>query len=382
MSDRIYLDNAATSWPKPDSVYAAIDTYQRQNGAAAGRGTYDSAAESARVVSQARTALKKLIHAENDSDLIFTFNGTDGLNLCLFGFLSDGDHVITSVAEHNSILRPLARLATERDIRVTYVDTDDSGIIDRAALQSACSTNTRLIAVTHASNVTGAIQPIDEIGQIAHEHKAKLLVDAAQTLAHQTINASRSPIDMLVASGHKGLMGPLGTGLVYLAPQIAPTIQPFRFGGTGLNSQSALQPETGPERFESGNLNMPGIAGMLAAATFHHDDDGHEAHANELTAAVLENLRSLPAVTIFGPQHVEKRVGLVSFTIDGYDCHDVAVGLDAVAKIEVRAGLHCAPKMHERLDVPGTVRASWGRFTTKNDIEALVSAVRELVDAT
>lgn len=378
---RIYLDNAATSWPKPDAVYIAIDRYQRENGAAAGRGNYDSAADSARIVQQTRLALKQLIGAESNSDLIFTFNGTDGLNLCLFGYLQAGDHVITSVAEHNSILRPLSRLVAERGVKVSYADTDDHGVISLDSIRAAANNKTRLIAITHASNVTAALQPVDEIGEIAHKVGAKLLVDAAQTIGHHTINVSKQPIDMLAASGHKGLMGPLGTGFVYLSEVLRLDVQPFRYGGTGINSQSDQQPAAGPERFESGNLNMPGIAGLLAATEFHLSDSASVAITDQWAAMVLEQLRSIDTVQVTGPLDPEQRVGLVSFTIQGYDCHDVSAALNAARRIETRAGLHCAPRMHERLALDGTARASWGRFTTKEEIEIFLDVVKELAKA-
>ena len=372
MSSRIYLDNAATSWPKPDSVYEAVDNYQRQNGAASGRGNYDSAGDSARIVTQARTAVKRLIGAEAESDCVFTFNGTDSLNLCLFGFLRHGDHVITTAAEHNSILRPLAHLTETRNVQVSYIDTDGDGVVSPDAVRSAMCPETKLIAITHASNVTGAIQPINDMGEIAHSANAKLLIDAAQTLGHVDLDVAHQPIDMLASSGHKGLMGPLGTGLVYLASGIGESVIPFRFGGTGINSQSDQQPSEGPERFESGNLNMPGIAGLHAAAMFHSAEPSTNP---AFMGTVLEQLSSVESVRIIGPNAPEKRVGLVSFNVDGYDSHEVAALLNSEARIEVRAGLHCAPRMHERLGIPGSVRVSWGHFTTMSDIDTFLQVV-------
>ena len=350
--------------------------YQRENGAAAGRGNYDSATDSARILSQARTGLKRMIGAGTNSELVFTFNGTDGLNLCLFGFLKPGDHVITSVAEHNSILRPLASLKESREVEVTFADTDDDGVISMDSVQSAIRPTTRLIAVTHASNVTAAIQPIDKLAELAHSGGAKILVDAAQTIGHHNFGVADLGIDILAASGHKGLMGPLGTGFVYLAEGISPLVQPFRFGGTGINSQSDQQPAEGPERFESGNLNMPGIAGLLAATEFHELDKSTE---QDFTERVLTALKKIPGVSVVGPKDPDGRVELVSLTLDGYDSHDAAAALNAAAQIETRAGLHCAPKMHERLGVPGTLRASWGRFTTADEIESFLQVIGELV---
>jgi len=359
MSSRIYLDNAATSWPKPEAVYQAVDDFQRNLGAAAGRGAYASAQTSDRLVTNLRAGIRRLFEAPDETDVVFMQNGTDALNLCLFGLLQPGDHVITSVAEHNSVIRPLARLANERDVSVTYLSCESDGILLPATVAGAIQPNTRLIAITHASNVTGAVQPIHDIATLARDNGALTLVDAAQTAGHIPISLSRMPIDMLATSGHKGLWGPFGTGVVCLAAGLAEKIHPSRLGGTGVRSESVEPPPSGPERFETGNLNMAGLAGLAAAV-----------------AQLLES----------GTQHQERmqqpqRVGLVAFDLDGYDCHEVASILDSAFQIEVRAGLHCAPQMHAALCSRGTTRASWSSFTKDGEILRLAEALQQIANA-
>src|SRR5688500_6152531 len=211
---RIYLDNAATSWPKPEPVYAAVDRYQRQVGAAAGRGAYRDAIEAQRVVDEARRLVAELLGAPTPDRIVFGANGTDVLNLAIHGLLRPGDHVVTTACEHNSVLRPLAA-ARRRDVAVDYVGTDGAGYVDPQEVKRAIKSNTRLVVVSHASNVSGAVQPIAEIGAIAREAGAKLLVDAAQSAGHVPLNVTELDADLVAASGHKGLLGPLGTGVLF-----------------------------------------------------------------------------------------------------------------------------------------------------------------------
>lgn len=382
MSSRIYLDNAATSWPKPESVYQAMDEFQRNVGAAAGRGAYASAQTSDRLVTNLRAGVRRLFDASEDTDVVFLQNGTDALNLCLFGLLQPGDHVITSVGEHNSVIRPLARLANSRDVSVTYVSCENDGILLPTTIAGEIQSNTRLIAITHASNVTGAIQPVHEIASLARDKGALTLVDAAQTAGHIPISVTETPIDMLATSGHKGMCGPFGTGLVCMAPGLAETIQPPRLGGTGVRSESLEPPPKGPERFEAGNLNMAGLAG-LAAAVAHQLESGtkHQDRMQQLTNLALESLLTIDGLKIHGPLSATKRVGLVAFDLDGYDCHEVASILDSAFQIEVRAGLHCAPQMHTALGSSGTTRASWSPFTKDEEILELAEALQQIAAA-
>ncbi|MGE0610694.1 MAG: aminotransferase class V-fold PLP-dependent enzyme, partial [Pirellulales bacterium] len=241
---RIYLDNAATSWPKPDAVYDAVDRYQRECGAAYGRGVYAEATQAARLVEAARQGLAKWLGAGDPRRIAFTCNGTDAINLALHGLLRAGDHVVTTVVEHNSVLRPLRYLEDAGQINVDRVPCDGQGLVDAEAIRLALRPNTRLIALTHVSNVTGAIQPVDAVSAIAQEQGALLLIDAAQSAGHLPLNLARLPADLLAAPGHKGLLGPLGTGFLYVRPGLE--LRPVRQGGTGSHSNDDHQPADMP----------------------------------------------------------------------------------------------------------------------------------------
>ena len=377
---RIYLDNAATSWPKPEAVYAAVENYQRTLGVAAGRSAYQSADAVARLVDQARASVARLINSADPSRVTFAFNGTDALNIAIHGTLSRADHVVTTVIEHNSVLRPLSELRRRCQIEVSYVDCDETGRIAPRDIASALRPNTRLIAISHASNVTGAIQPIDEIATMVAEHPALLLVDAAQSLGHVRVQVDAG-IDLLASSGHKGLLGPLGTGVLYVGPHAANSFNSFRQGGTGTASEDDRQPEVLPEKLESGNLNVAGIVGLLAGVNTIQQQglETLRRHEVELTDYLMSKLAAFESVTIWGPPSARDRVGVVSFTIDGHDPHEVSALLDTIAGIETRSGLHCAPRMHKRLgtaETQGTVRASLGPLNTAKDIDTLVNTLR------
>lgn len=381
MEPRIYLDNAATSWPKPDAVYRAVDEYQRTSGAAAGRGVYRSAQAAERIVADCRRRLADLLGLNQPKQIIFTLNGTDSLNLAIHGLLRPGDHVVTSVCEHNSILRPLHALGHTKQIETTIVGCNEQGYIDPVAVRAALRPNTRLIALAHASNVTGAVQPLADVGQIAADHGALFLVDAAQSLVHLDASQKTLGWHLLAAPGHKGLLGPLGTGILALAPGIEEQLQPIRQGGTGSRSDDPEQPASLPDRYESGNLNVPGLAGLGAGLSWLSEQKSSFLlrHEQELAARLIDNLRGMPGVTLYGPPANSPRVGVVSFTVAGFDPQEVAAALDAAAGIEVRSGLHCAPRMHAALGTApaGTVRVSFGPFNTEADLAYLVAAVRD-----
>jgi cysteine desulfurase / selenocysteine lyase len=380
---RIYLDNAATSWPKPDSVYAAVDGYLRENGAPAGRSGYAEAAEASRIVETARRDLARLLGVRQPERLVFTFNGTDALNLAIHGFVRSGDHVVATVVEHNSTLRPLRTLEERNDIAVSRVPCDSHGVVSPDDIRKALTEKTRLVVVSRASNVTGAIQPIEEIREIVHSHGARLLVDEAQSIGHLPLDLDASGVDMAATAGHKGLLGPLGTGLLYLRPGMESEVACQRQGGTGTRSEEDRQPDQLPNKFESGNLNVPGIAGLGAAAThlFKKTISAVREHDLVLTTRMLAGFESTRGVTVFGPPNASDRAGLVSIRIEGYDPQEVAAALDAVHRIQVRPGLHCAPLMHAALgtiEAGGTVRFSFGQFNTEQDVDEAVAAVAEL----
>jgi len=379
---RIYLDNAATSWPKPEAVYAVVDDYQRNIGAPTGRSGYAEAAQVARDVETARRKVARILGVRTHSQLIFGFNGTDALNLALHGLLHLGDHVVTSVVEHNSTLRPLFSLERE-GVRVTRVGCDAEGLVDPAAIRDALRPETRLVALSHASNVTGAIQPIEEVGQIAKAAGAMFLVDAAQTAGHLPIQAEDLPVDLLAASGHKGLLGPLGTGILYVRSGVEEYLSSVRQGGTGVFSEEDRQPLSMPSKYESGNLNVPGILGLAAAADYLYERGvaSLRKHAVELTGRLLEGLGRIDGVRIHGPRHPERQVGLVSISVEGYDPQEVAAALDASHRVQTRPGLHCAPRMHRALGTfahGGATRFSLGAFTTADEIDVALAALGEI----
>jgi len=385
-SPRIYLDNAATSWPKPAAVYAAVDNYQRNVGAPCGRSGYAEAIMISQAVDHARRQVARLVGLEDATHLIFTANGTDSLNLVIHGLLRAGDHVITSVIEHNSVLRPLAHLERLGQISVTRVACDRLGVIDPAEVRAAIRKATRLIAISHASNVTGAVQPIEAIGRMARELGVLFLCDAAQTVGHMEVDMGQLHVDFLACSGHKGLMGPLGTGVLAIRPEVAHQLESVRQGGTGTQSQEDRQPDDLPEKFEAGNLNVPGILGLGAAADYLLDRGLKSVHGEgqRLSARLLKGFQSIPRLRVLGPPTVEDRVPLVSIVLEGYDPQEVALSLDAAYRIQVRPGLHCAPAMHDALGTSksgGTVRFSLGTFTTSEEIDATIEAVAEIASS-
>jgi cysteine desulfurase / selenocysteine lyase len=388
---RIYLDNAATSWPKPESVYRAVDDYQRNVGAAAGRGAYAEATQAGEAVEAARHAIAQLLGAENARQVVFTCNGTDALNLAIHGAVSavGGDrpvHVVTTVVEHNSVLRPLRALEDAGRIAVARVPCDATGLVDAAAIRAALRPETCLVALTHASNVTGALQPAADVGAIARQHGALFLLDAAQSLGDVPLDVNALNVDLLAAPGHKGLLGPLGTGILYVRPGVEQRLASVRQGGTGSQSESDRQPADLPDKYESGNLNVPGIVGLRAGVAWlaERTVETIRDKAHDLTETLIDGLAAVEGVTIYGPRGNQRRVGLVSMRLEGYDPQELAATLDAAFGVQVRAGLHCAPLIHNALGTlaaGGAVRFSLGPFSTHADVDAAVGAVREIAAA-
>lgn len=377
---RIYLDNAATSWPKPPEVYAAVEQTMREVGAAAGRGAYDSAAQAGRIVAATRSAVAKFIGAENPSRIIFTAGGTEALNLAIQGLVQPGDHVVTTVCEHNSVLRPLAMLRDSLAVKVDYAPCGPDGVVSPTAIEKLLQPETKLVAMLSASNVTGALQPIAAVGQLCHGRRIAFLVDAAQSLGHEPLDVRTSHISLLAAPGHKGLLGPLGVGLLYVAPGWEDELRPLLLGGTGINSDEETPPKELPARYEAGNLNVPALAGLAAGLGWLANHDDSPQHA---TRSLMEGLIELPGVTLYGPPCDEPRAPVVSFTLDGYDPQEVAAVL-ASAQIECRAGLHCAPRMHQALgvaDCGGTIRLSPGHETTDAENTQTIQLLEQLAQS-
>jgi cysteine desulfurase / selenocysteine lyase len=380
---RIYLDNAATTYPKPEAVYAVVDDYNRRMGAPIGRGAYRATIDATEIVQRCRQKIASLFGAESGERILFTFNCTDSLNLALHGLLRQGDHVVTSQVDHNSVLRPLRELERKVGIEVTRVRADATGRTNPEAFARALRPNTKLVALVHATNVTGTIQPVADVGEIARKAGALFLVDAAQSAGHLQIDLKNLPIDLLACPGHKGLLGPLGTGVLYVRSGIESRLDSLRQGGTGTQSEDDVQPENLPDKYESGNHNASGLVGLEAAVSWITQCGVQAIHDHEqaLVRQLLEGLVRIPGVRLFGPATAEDRVGVVSVTVDGKDPQSVAAMLDQKFGIEVRAGLHCAPGVHRAIgtfDSGGTVRLSVGPFTTAADISAAVEAMGEI----
>jgi cysteine desulfurase family protein len=380
---RIYLDNAATTWPKPDCVYDAVDRYQREIGAPNGRSHYREAQESNRIVERARRGVAELIGADEPSHIIFGYNCSDMLNLAIRGVVRPGDHVVTTVCDHNSVLRPLRAMREEAEVEVTYVPCDGRGFVSPDDVRAALRPNTRLVAVNHASNVTGAIQPVAEIGRIVRATGALYLVDAAQSLGHVPIDVRAIDVDLLAAPGHKGLLGPLGTGVLYIRPGIERELKPLRYGGTGTQSDEDRQPEELPQKYEPGNHNLVGLAGLAAAVDYLRDEtiEAVHAHHTALAGRLLEGLREVKGVTIHGPPTAANRTSVVGITVDGYAPQELAAILESTHRIQCRAGLHCAPRMHAALGTTaggGTLRFSPGYSTSFAEIETVIAALQEV----
>src|SRR5512133_1782419 len=372
----IYLDNAATSYPKPESVYQAVMHAMREVGASPGRGGHRRSLEAGRIMFQAREAAAKLFCAPDSSRIIFTHSATEALNMALRGTLAACDHVISSSMEHNSLARPL-HLLQRQGVAVTIVQAGADGRIDPADVARAVTPQTRMIAVGHVSNVSGTIQPIADLAAIAREAGALFLLDAAQSAGSLPIDVVSDGIDLLAVPGHKGLYGPQGTGLLYVASPVA--LKPLLAGGTGTNSTSEDQPDSLPEGFEAGTHNLPGIAGLKAGIEFVLEQ-GVEvigAHERSLVSYAIERLQGVPGLVLHCPAEPAVRGAVLSFSVAGYDSSELAFTLDQRFDIAVRAGLHCAPRAHRTLGTfpKGTVRMSPGWFTTREDIAIFTDAV-------
>lgn len=376
----MYLDNAATSFPKPDAVHDAVLHAMRSVGASPGRGGYRQSLEAGRILFQAREAVAAFFSIVDSSRVIFTHNATGALNLALQGTLAPRDHVITTTMEHNSLLRPLYALQGT-GVELSIIEAGPDGVVAAGDIQRAVQANTRMIAVSHVSNVCGAIQPLQQLAEICRGCGALFLVDAAQSAGYLPIDVDRYLIDLLAVPGHKGLLGPGGTGLLYAAPHVS--LKPVTHGGTGTHSTTEEQPLVMPDGFEAGTHNLPGVAGLLAGLEFI-EDVGIAAihrHGHALLVQVEKELRKIPGVAIHGPEDPSERCSVLSFTAAGVDSALLAAELDHGFDIAVRAGLHCAPLAHRTLGTlpGGTVRVSPGWFTTGDDMALFSEAAARCI---
>ncbi|MDQ0257573.1 cysteine desulfurase family protein [Evansella vedderi] len=377
----IYLDQAASSFPKPTLVMDSLVKAVREFGANPGRSGHKLARRAALAIEETRVELADLFQAENHNRVIFTQNATTAINQGINGLgLRKGDHAITTTLEHNSIRRPLERLVKEKGISLTYLSPNKDGEITIDQLQGVLKDQTKLVAVTHGSNVTGELLPIKEWGEVLSTHHAKFLVDASQTAGSIPISMKDFNIDLLAFPGHKGLLGPQGVGVLIASTNVQLT--PLTVGGTGFHSESPEQPLDWPFYLESGTLNTPGISGLLEGIREIKRMDLGEIydHERKLVERCIEEFSSINGLEWFAPKLGEKRLGVISFRIIGIDVHEMAAILDEHYDIAVRAGLHCAPLMHQYLNTidTGLIRASFGIYNTLDDVDHFITAVKEI----
>ena len=373
----IYLDNAATSYPKPAEVIRAVSGVMEKIGGNPGRGGHAGALAGGRIMEKCRELAAAYAGVSAPERVIFCLNCTDALNMAIRGTLYAGDEVLVSHAEHNAVLRPLMGYHDAGKITVRMLQPDPRGLLSPDTVRAAIGPKTALMVLCHASNVTGLIQPAREIARACHEQGVPLLLDAAQTAGTEDIAAVGA--DMIAMPGHKGLLGPMGIGILYVGEHVS--LRPLREGGTGSASESVHQPELLPDRYESGTLQLPAIAGLLQGARFVRRD---RAMIHEYECSLIDRLRqgleSLPGVTVYGRGSVP-HVGVLSFNLDGRESGETADLLNQQGYC-LRGGLHCAPCMHRWLGTPGTVRASVGPFSTEKEIDGLLAAVRQLLQKT
>lgn len=375
-----YLDNAATSWPKPETVYQAVDRFMREVGATPGRGGHWREEEAARIADEARAALAQLFHAPDPAGVAFTMNATQAINMALKGVLRPGDHVVTSSIEHNAMWRPLKALE-RRGVALTAVPCAADGTLDPADVAAAIRPDTRLIALLHASNVLGTLLPVAEIGQVAHDRGLLFLVDAAQTAGAHPIDVQAMHIDLLAFPGHKGLYGPHGTGGLVVRPGVQ--LETWIEGGSGTESAPETMPEALPLRLEAGTQNAAGIAGLLAGVQFVLEQGVERIREHELalTGQLIEALRDVPGLAVLGPADLARRTAVVSVTVESYIPDQLAAVLDQVFDVATRAGLHCAPQAHRTAGTleSGALRFSPGYFNTAEEIHEAAEALLSIL---
>ncbi|WP_047153314.1 aminotransferase class V-fold PLP-dependent enzyme [Aneurinibacillus tyrosinisolvens] len=377
-----YLDNAASSWPKPPEVSQAVARCIEEYGANPGRGGHVLSMRASKTVYQARVKLARLFNVKNPNDIFFTTNATMALNQAIKGFLKPGDHVITTSLEHNSVRRPLEFLKKNVGVQITYIKPEQH-TFPQASIQEAIQERTKLIVVSHGSNLLGTIAPVAEIGEMARKHNIAFLVDAAQTAGILPIDVEKMNIHMLAFPGHKGLYGPQGTGGLYVHPSI--DLIPLLHGGTGSHSEDIDQPATRPDRYESGTVNTPGIAGLSAGLDFILETGLERIREKEwmLTKHALQKLKEIEGITVYGPGIDTERLAVIPFTMKGIDASELAYILDREYSIAVRAGFHCTPLAHETVGTKetGAVRISFGYFNEIEDINKLLAALVEIREA-
>ena len=383
MRELIYLDNAATTWPKPPEVHQFMGDFYRDFGVNPGRSGYDRALEAEEVVQRCRTALTQFFNGDDPNRLVFAYNATDALNLVLKGVLHQGGHAITTNLEHNSVLRPLWHLSQSGSVSTTHIPFDNRGFIDPDDINKAIRPDTKLVIINHGSNVIGTIQPLEEIGKICKKRGVFFAIDASQTAGVIPIDMKRMGLDAVCFTGHKSLFGPTGIGGICVAE--GAEIVGTRWGGTGVRSAQRSHLEEYPYRLEAGTMNTMGVAGLLAGQQFIAAQGGPEAiHEREmkLMSRLWSGLREMDDVVLYRADDLENHLPVLSMNIHNFEAGQTGTLLDVDHDVATRTGLHCAPLVHEQMgtaEIKGTVRFSAGIFNTEEQIDVAIEGIRDIV---
>lgn len=376
----IYMDNAATSYPKPDSVYEEMCRCMRTYCANPGRGGHNMSIASGKAVFEARETISGFFNIRNPLRMCFTKNATEAINMALIGVLKPGDHVVTTSMEHNSVIRPLKTMERDLNIKLTIIKADSEGAIDVKSLKKNIRKETRLIACTLSSNVNGIIFPIKQIGEVARENGIIFLVDAAQGAGSLEVDVEEMKIDLLAFPGHKGLLGPQGTGGLFVRENVR--LRPVFQGGTGSNSENIYQPEFMPDALESGTLNTPGIVGLCEGVRFiKRAGIGFiKSHKQMLINKFTSGIKGIKGIRRYSPGEADRNSGIIALNIEGCDSTEISDILDREYGIATRAGLHCAPLAHQTLETysTGVVRFSMGCFNNAGEIDFVLDALERI----
>jgi cysteine desulfurase family protein len=381
MSDQIYLDNSATTFPKPDAVYDFMYNFYKKHGVSPGRSGFDAAIATEEVVHDTRKMLTALFNGDDPNRLTFSYNASDSLNMVLQGLVNPGDHVITTMLEHNSVLRPLHHLSLSCNAEISHIPFDSHGYVDPDDFRKAIRKNTRMVVVNHSSNVIGTVQPLAAIGKICKEAGVLFIVDSSQSAGAVPIDMKAMGIDVLVFTGHKCLMGPTGIGGSYVMEGVP--VRGTRFGGTGVRSAQKTHLEEFPYRMECGTLNLLGVAGLHAGVKWLLEQGIENLHQYEINLwdKLRKGVQNIDRITTYCAENTENQNPVLSLNIQGFESGDVGTILDVDYNIACRTGLQCAPLVHVGLGtdkIHGTVRLSIGPFNTDTDIDAAITAIREI----
>ncbi|CCH49116.1 aminotransferase class V-fold PLP-dependent enzyme [Pseudodesulfovibrio piezophilus] len=381
MEELIYLDNGATSFPKPESVYTYMDSFHRSHGVSPGRSGCDLSIETGNIIETTRKELTALFHGTDSNRLVFTLNSTDALNLAINGIVSPGDHVVTTALEHNAVLRPLHHHWRYNEVEVDHVDFDADGFVHPEDFVALFKPSTRLVVVNHVSNVIGTVQPIEAIGRLCRERGILFMVDASQSAGKISVDIRKSCIDILAFTGHKSLLGPTGIGGLYVGEDVV--IRHTRAGGTGVRSAQLHHLEEYPYRLEYGTPNLVGIAGLLAGVRWIGEQGMNALHEHEmaLTRLLVDGLEKIDNITLYCQRERVNHIAVVSFNVNGFEAGNVGTLLDGDYGIACRTGLQCAPLVHRKLGTEaqgGTVRFGVGPFNTRQHITTALEAVAEI----